>query len=359
MTSIESNPRPNGLLRSATACALHLFCAAMLGACGGGSDDAANSSLSAPPDQGTIESTNRTLDLSLNHEGMFTMVDPATGDWVYSRYGRFDLDRQGQLVHSEGWKLAGRVANAIGAPVAALPPIAFTLPVRATSIVTIEANLDARSAAVSSVSDQRVTVPFEPNEPTSYNFGTSFVAYDSSSHEVAVALFFRKEAEDAWAVFAARNQVVLGDGKPVARLAFASNGGLLAVNAVWPLSIPAQTSVVDGTTEAIQDLTLDFSRMSQYGTFFGVTSVVQDGYPTGQLVQAVVSRTGEITADYDNGQVRPAGQIVLAKFSVSDRLGRIGINGWTCGQLCSGPIMDLPGKLFLGDVVSATLEIPK
>jgi flagellar hook protein FlgE len=65
---------------------------------------------------------------------------------------------------------------------------------------------------------------------------------------------------------------------------------------------------------------------------------------------------GLITALYDNGQRRPAGQALLARFALADRLLRVGNTGLRCVSECGSPIVAPPGYMMLGTLVATALE---
>lgn len=57
---------------------------------------------------GVIEETGRSLDFAIDGEGFFTLED-ADGNEKYSRDGRFQIDREGYIVNSEGYRLLGEI----------------------------------------------------------------------------------------------------------------------------------------------------------------------------------------------------------------------------------------------------------
>lgn len=59
--------------------------------------------------QGNLQTTNRTLDLSISGDGYFTVTDGGNTPY-YTRAGNFYLDADGNLVSSEGYSLIGRMA---------------------------------------------------------------------------------------------------------------------------------------------------------------------------------------------------------------------------------------------------------
>lgn len=65
--------------------------------------------------KGVIEETGRNLDFAIDGDGFFTLED-ADGNEKYSRDGRFQIDRDGYIVNSEGYRVLGEV-NGVKMPI--------------------------------------------------------------------------------------------------------------------------------------------------------------------------------------------------------------------------------------------------
>src|SRR5690554_4357162 len=59
----------------------------------------------------------------------------------------------------------------------------------------------------------------------------------------------------------------------------------------------------------VQAFTLNLTGSSQYASTFGVTSVVQDGFTTGELAGLEIDDRGMLVARYTNGQTRTLGLV--------------------------------------------------
>lgn len=57
---------------------------------------------------GVIEETGRSLDFAIDGDGFFTLED-ADGNEKYSRDGRFQVDKEGYIVNSQGYRLLGEI----------------------------------------------------------------------------------------------------------------------------------------------------------------------------------------------------------------------------------------------------------
>src|SRR5690606_13498424 len=104
-------------------------------------------------------------------------------------------------------------------------------------------------------------------------------------------------------------------------------------------------------------LAVDFSNLTQYGTPFGVTRLIPDGYPPGQFTDLTIESNGIIMARYSNGQTMEIGQIMLARFNSPENLQAIGNNAWIETHGSGQPIIDAPGASGMGNIQSGALEL--
>ncbi|MEZ0238467.1 MAG: flagellar hook-basal body complex protein, partial [Methylophilaceae bacterium] len=63
--------------------------------------------------QGNITATNNPLDIAINGGGFFRLTDPS-GTPYYSRNGQFQVDKNGQIVNSQGLRVTGYMADDAG-----------------------------------------------------------------------------------------------------------------------------------------------------------------------------------------------------------------------------------------------------
>lgn len=314
--------------------------------------------------QGTISTTDNSLDVAINGTGFFQVKD-AAGSLTYSRNGQFKLNSEGFLVNNNGQKLQGYQADPSGAivPSAAsalqLPTAGITP--RATDEITMQMNLDSRSQ-VTAPAAGATGAAIDFNDPKTYNNATSLTAYDVKGQPVALTYYYQKSAADTWNVFVTANgESVSKDaaGAPVALTAmtFPSTGGAPATPAApVTLDIPATTRADGATTEPITGIALDVSKTTQYGAVFGVTDVQQSGYAPGQLSSLNIEQNGVITARYSNGLTKSAGQIELATFRNPQGLQALGGNVWAQTYTSGTPVVGTPGAGSIGALQSGALE---
>lgn len=309
--------------------------------------------------QGNITTTENPLDLAINGAGFFQVADP-TGSVSYTRNGQFKIDRDGFIVSNGGLKLIGYRADDVGViqPGLALPlqlPTAGIAPAE-TRTIDLEANLDARSGVRTPAAAPLVTF----SDPATYNNATSQTVYDTKGQGVAVTYYFQKSAADSWNVFATANGVTIGgtpaDPQPIGTISFDPATGRPTTNTLtFSIAAPGPNTV-GATPMPINGLSLDISRLSQYGSPFAVTDLKQDGYAPGQLSDIVIEANGLVMASYSNGQSKPAGQIEMATFRNPQGLQAQGGNVWTRTFAAGDPIVGVPAEGNMGVLKSGALE---
>ncbi|HEX7689956.1 MAG TPA: flagellar hook protein FlgE [Burkholderiaceae bacterium] len=340
-----------------------MYAAAMTGAAGNSVQAGIGVQVAAVSQQftqGNITPTGNPLDLAINGNGFFQVRD-SSNQTEYTRNGQFKVDDNGNIVNDQGNKLLGYAADAQGNVVsgAAVP---LQLPTggidpAATSKVTMEFNLDSRSG---------VTVPasgpaIDFTDQKTYNNATSVTMFDAKGQDVAVSYYFQKSGNDTWNVFATANGTTVGGTAgapaPIAQLQYASDGSTL-VSPTGPISldIPASTNAAGATTLPISGIQLDLSGATEFGSNFGVTNMVQNGYAAGGLTGVSVDTTGKLIAQYSNGQTKAAGQLELATFRNPQGLAAQGGNSWKQTSASGGPIVGVAGDGNLGSLDAGSLE---
>ncbi|MBF0110256.1 MAG: flagellar hook-basal body complex protein [Magnetococcales bacterium] len=153
--------------------------------------------------QGSFSATSNVTDLSIDGKGFFMVKDTSLAaedavdeagrpkDTFYTRAGGFTKDLNGDLVTSggmvlQGWELdedgnqrAGGLTDLNLAKFVNVSPTA-------TSLVKVGANLDASTQA------KDITVKYNPEDPSTYDFSTSVRVFDTKGTGHNVEIHFRK-----------------------------------------------------------------------------------------------------------------------------------------------------------------------
>ncbi len=351
--------------------------------------------------QGSVTATSNPLDIAISGKGFFRMQN-AQGELLYGRNGQFQLNKDGFIVNSQGHFLTGYQADPVSGAISTgnfgpvrLPTQAITP--HATTKADVGVNLDSRETPPS-------VAEFNPQDPGSYNRSTSMNIFDTLGNEHVLSIYFVKQPTpvNTWNTYLTvdnkplnqnANQAVGPDGQPVqgdqaaapaggdtgaeggaqaqgaapqkptgtllGSITFNSMGAVTSTNpASTPagvLNIPGGIVYENGSTTP-QPLVMDFSGSTQFGTSFGVTTLNQDGYTSGQLNGFSTSTDGVVVGRYTNGQSKALGQIVLANFANEQGLHPAGNNEWSSTAQSGQPVVGQPGSATLGILQSGAVE---
>jgi flagellar hook protein FlgE len=295
--------------------------------------------------QGNISTSSSNLDLAISGDGFFTLKD-ANGV-VYSRNGQFAEDSSGNVVSSTGQALQvyPPLVNG-GFNTGALSDLnlqtAQSAP-QTTTTGTAILNLPAGSAVPT-------VAPFNPNNSLTYNQSTSTTVYDSLGESYPATLYFSQTAApNVWAV----NMTVNGTAVGAAQNLTFSNTGAQTVPAGGGLTF-AGFAPPDGAQP--MSMNFNFGQTTQYGGSFGVTSITQNGYATGQLSTVAIDASGIVSAVYTNGRSTQLGQLAMANFPNPQGLKQLGDTNWsetfTSGNVVSGTA----NSAGFGSIQSGALE---
>ncbi len=294
--------------------------------------------------QGNINITGSDLDVAINGGGFFQLLQP-DGSAAYSRAGAFKLDRLGNIVTNTGANLMGYPTDTSGTPtsttIQALQlPTSAPIGAQQTTAIAAEFNLDARAPILPVVS------------PIATTYGTSLTAYDSQGVAQPVSLYFSKvtpltPGTDRWAVYSSPSGASLGS------LVFNASGQLIPASTTFTgLTVtPAAPSIVPPFA-----VTVDISKVTQYGAGFAVSNLTQNGYPPGELVGLKIGENGIITARYSNGETQSAGQLALADFRNVQGLSPTGGGHWVETFASGQPVQGAPGQGKFGALRAGALE---
>jgi flagellar hook protein FlgE len=295
--------------------------------------------------QGNITVTSNPLDVAINGKGFYRMSD--NGAITYSRNGSFALDKNGYIVGPGGQNLTG--FQALNGSI--VPGVLVNLQLSAADLLpktTAKASVGANLAS----SDPVIPVAgFLATDPTTYNFSTASTAYDSLGQSHTMTFYFNKTAANTWAV----NTYVDGaaaNGAGVSTLTFDTQG---VISKVTPPTNLVKTAALANGAAALS-ITMDYNGMSQFGSGFGVNSLTQDGYASGQLSGYNIGSDGVILGRYTNGQTQKLGQIALSNFTNPQGLSPLGGSMFAETSMSGVPLTGAPGSASLGLVQSAATE---
>jgi flagellar hook protein FlgE len=243
-------------------------------------------------------------------------------------------------------------------------PTNSAIQAKQTTALTAHANLDARAplaAGSAAVVGPPAVAAVLPTPRTTY--GTSMAAYDGQGVALPINLFFSKVAPatpgtDQWAVYDSSAAAATPIGSLVFDAAGTLTGSLNAAGAATatPLTLdltltPASPSIVPAFP-----VTLNLSKVTQFGTSFAVTSLSQDGYPPGDLTSLKVGEDGVVTARYSNGQTQASGKLAMADFRNVQGLAPSGGGNWVETLASGQPVQGSAGQGKFGKLTAGALE---
>ncbi|MBP6179035.1 MAG: flagellar hook protein FlgE [Anaerolineales bacterium] len=255
--------------------------------------------------QGTLQSTGRNLDLSIEGDGFFIYGQDAGRR--YSREGSMGLDAEGFLVNAaSGMRAQGWAASTTGtvdtnAPVDDIQVDSTKSLARATGNVLLGGNLSASTDGGGTTT-------------------VSIAVYDSlGALQNAAVRFTRGGVAGAptnvwtWQVMdTSVTPAVAGTG--TGTVTFDASGQISATTppaVTTPATIPGSA----GSTSPIP-VTFDFNGMTQLTAVTTATITSQDGLAAGSVTDVYVSPTnGQISLVYSNGLTELLGQLALARFT--------------------------------------------
>ena len=295
--------------------------------------------------QGNITVTSNPLDVAVNGKGFFRMSD--NGAISYTRNGQFQLDKNGYIINSSGSNLTG--FQAINGTI--VPGVLENLQLSSADLLPAQTANMKVGANLSSSDKIMPSASFSATDPTTFNFSTASTVYDSLGQSHTMTLYFNKTAANTWDT----NVYVDGaaaNGAGVTTLTFDNQGNLSKLTP--PTNLVKTMALTNGA--APLSIAMDYSTMTQFGSAFGVNSLSQDGYASGQLSGYNIGGDGTILGRYTNGESKVLGQIALANFTNPQGLKPLGDSMFAESPDSGVPLTGAPGTASLGALQSSALE---
>ena len=281
------------------------------------------------------------------------MVNDGGGSSFYTRAGEFTFDRNGDLRNPDGHLLQGYQVTGV-APSGALIlggitdiniPGNSTSPPMASTIFTVDVNLDAGAAA-------------------GQTYSTTVSFHDSLGNSIPVTFDFLNTGTGQWTASAsippAVGTGVTLNGAPSIPVTFDPSGNLLAP----PGNVTVGLTLTNGAASPqniVWDLYdaagLNRGDVTGYASPSTTTFQTQDGYPAGTLRSVAVDESGVVTGAYSNGQLTPLFQVALVDFPSLYGLTKMGNNLYAESRDSGQPLPGTPGSGTLGSVSPSAIEM--
>jgi flagellar hook protein FlgE len=294
--------------------------------------------------QGSIETTGNNLNLAISGGGFFAVS--SGGALSYTRSGDFSTNSDGLVVNPQGQVLQVYAPTTGGFNTSSTTNLQISAgdsaPV-ATQNVDFTLDLPANATVPT-------TAVFSPTDANSYNNSTTATVYDSLGAAHTATVFFAKTATaNQWNAYLTVDGQAVGAAQP---LTFSSSGAM-TTPANGDISFGPYTPTTGAGPLAMN---FNFSKTTQFGDAFAVSSIQQDGFTTGTLSGVNIDTAGIVEAQYTNGQSVQLGQVALAKFANAEGLAQLGNSDWEQTAASGQALYGQAGTAGLGQVESGSVE---
>jgi flagellar hook protein FlgE len=192
--------------------------------------------------------------------------------------------------------------------------------------------------------------PFDPTNSLTYNQSTSTTVYDSLGNSYPATFYFSQTATpNVWAV----NLTVNGTAVGAAQDLTFNSAGAVTTPVGGGLTFAGFTPP-DGANA--MSMAFNFGSTTQYGGSFGVTSITQNGYATGQLSTVAIDASGIVSAVYTNGRSTQLGQLAMANFPNPQGLKQLGDTNWSETFTSGNVVQGTASSAGFGSIQSGALE---
>ncbi|SEH54667.1 flagellar hook protein FlgE [Rheinheimera pacifica] len=349
--------------------------------------------------EGGVVNTGSALDLAITGKGFFVVAE--NGRMAYTQAGRFDLDKDQNIVNTSGNRLQGYGIDANGNLV---PGVLTDLKIEAANIPAEASDRVDFSLNLSGASD---IIPiggvFDPTAGGAYNYSQSTELFDSLGNSHTLTQYFNHLGGNDWQV------TYYVDGNPLTAAQLGANNGALDIavgingldkdnNVINDIAVVNMSFGTDGQLAPltnfpvppppaqpdnnVQDpynlreivinftptgadpmaLTVDLAKSTQFGSGFNIYKNDANGFTAGEFAGVAIAETGEVFATFTNGETKLQGQVVLANFANINGLETGNKTVWYATNESGAALYGTPdagsfGALLSGAYVGSNVDI--
>jgi flagellar hook protein FlgE len=325
--------------------------------------------------QGSVDSTDKQLDMMLNGQGFFVTKSAGTGGQVtFTRNGSFHPLANGDIVDSNGNAVQVLPVDPLGNVTATGLSAMQSLHVPATngsptptSQMNLSITFPSDADLPASRSNYSTTTPykFDPADPNSYNSATSVQVYDSAGTAIPASVYYVRDSapsadgtvtSSTWTahMMVGDKEVFPNGGTTPLQLTFDASGNMTSPS---PSNV-AYNSVQPTGAVAPLTLSVDYGSATKQGAYaFSSNTPTQNGSTTGKFSTISVDGTGLVTASYTDGSTVNLGKLAVANFNNPEGLHQLGNGTWTTTGASGSAQIGVAGDDGLGTVTSGQLEM--
>lgn len=281
--------------------------------------------------QGTLQSTGRNLDLSVQGDGLFMYTEGA--EIRYSRAGSLTMDSGGYLVSAatgqriRGWQATAGNVDTNLAPTE-IQVITDRTVARATTTATFGGNLSSLLANGSPVD-------------------TTLGIYDTLGALHPVTVRFTRTNDTTWNWSVTQPTGAAGAGT----ITFTNAGQYASSTVTTAVNVAGSAGATNVTP------TFDLTGLTMLASTSSISVSSQDGLPSGSVSDVNVSpNDGSIYLVYTNGMSERIAQLALARFSNPTGLIRSGNTSFKQGMNSGEPQIGVAGTGGRGTIAAGYLE---
>lgn len=326
--------------------------------------------------QGMLQSSSSDTDIAIDGAGFFVVrADNSPGSEVsFTRAGSFKPDPEGFLRNTsglmlQGWRLDTQGNYVDTGNLDTLEPVRLsdlTGTAMPTSKLEIRANLQSTTPIHAAVTAGTYAAGQISTGTVKPQFTRSIDVYDAQGTAHRVTVGFIKSDANTWQaeVYGDPADVTNGIGTPAIPGLIAA--GQVEFNGDGSLkSLPASFDKLTlGWKNEADPLTIDLNLgdanalngLTQFGSESALISSIVDGGMLGNLASIEVSKTGRVSAVFDDGTTREVFQLPIATFANPDGLTRISGNAFQMSANSGNYAINKAGALGAGQIASGSLE---
>lgn len=332
--------------------------------------------------KGSAQRTDNPTDLMIDGNGFFVLSNDANGqNRVYTRAGNFNVDKEGNLVASNGWKVLdgdmkpvqinkSKIANAVK-----------------TTGFQIKGNINTKDESYTTSVDiydelgdvHKLQIKFKDNYQTEPGAGTAF-SYreieivdpnDDTKNLIPSGATF---ADKVFVKFNSKGEyvgVVTGKTEPTAsttppapyisvaesNLTYAATPAAAAENGDLEIEIPGTSTIRLQLDDNVFKDAAGKVVLSQASQTSDAKGVPNDGLSPGIIESFTISDKGEVVAKYTNGTTETLATLGLADFDNPAGLRKVGNNNFVDTANSGSPKLGTPATGSFGALAPGALEM--
>lgn len=335
--------------------------------------------------KGPAQRTDNPEDLMIDGEGFFVVSDDTNFEnRYYTRAGNFTLDRDGNLVTADGYKVLGYVADEEGNITSEVGGIRInkseTKAPTVTSKICFEGNLDSR---LEENGEHKADTVIKDSLGNSYIITFNFKKLTNSQEGNTWELTVDRITEQATGNYI-ENPSVISEGNSLG-LEFDSTGKLARIGGnslegedaeEFKVLLTGLSGIqfnknkegneIDPVSPSgtFKNITLfdsedndSYRLLTQYANDIDAKPYAKDGNSSGKLEGYSIDDTGIVVGIFTNGERKALGQIMLAKFDNPMGLQKMGNNFFVDTRNSGEPQFGRAASSGYGPIASGTLEM--